>query len=94
MCYRAGVLGKLCSLEVLDLSYNVLYMWLSCYRAGVLGNLSSLEVLDLSYNVLQDEKLRADRWGGLLQNLTYLNLAHNQLYNIPAKHLAQVSLQN
>ena len=46
----------------------------------------------MSHNTLTESKLRAERWGGpldgVLPNLTYLSLAHNSLYSIPASLLA------
>ena len=75
-------------LKYLNISHNIL----NDVRKYVLGNLTSLEVLDMSHNNIANDKLRSDRWGGeyegVLPNLTYLSLAHNQLYDIPAKLLS------
>jgi len=78
-----GILHGTGHLKKLNVSNNIL----NDIRADVLGNLTSLEVLDMSYNSLSDGSLRADRWGGVLPALKYLNVAYNNLYNIPAKHL-------
>lgn len=76
-------------LQRLNLSHNIL----NDIRKYVLGNLTALHSLDLSHNKLTESKLRKDRWGGpysgILPNLTYFSLAHNNLYSIPANLLAQ-----
>jgi len=76
-------------LKKLNISHNIL----NDVRKYVLGNLTTLESLDMSYNKLTESKLRSDRWGGpfngVLNNLTYFSLAHNDLYSIPSKLIAE-----
>jgi len=83
-----GVLHGTKHLRKLNVSHNIL----NDVRRFVLGSLTSLQVLDMSHNTLTESKLRSERWGGpldgVLPNLTYLSLAHNSLYSIPASLLA------
>lgn len=84
-----GILIGTKHLKKLNISHNIL----NDVRKYVLGNLTSLESLDMSYNKLTESKLRSDRWGGpfngVLNNLTYFSLAHNDLYSIPSKLIAE-----
>eukprot|EP00092_Neocalanus_flemingeri_P025507 GFUD01027655.1.p1 GENE.GFUD01027655.1~~GFUD01027655.1.p1 ORF type:complete len:1068 (-),score=163.25 GFUD01027655.1:152-3355(-) len=84
-----GILIGTKHLKKLNVSHNIL----NDVRKYVLGNLTSLESLDMSHNKLTESKLRSDRWGGpfngVLNNLTYFSLAHNDLYSIPSKLIAQ-----
>jgi len=84
-----GILVGTKHLKRLNISHNIL----NDVRKYVLGNLTSLQSLDMSHNKLTESKLRSDRWGGpfngVLNNLTYLSLAHNSLYSIPSKLIAQ-----
>merc|ERR1719285_1180222 len=80
-----GLLRGTSHVKYLNVSHNIL----NDIRKDVLGNMTSLQVLDLSYNELTDGAVKVDRWGAPLKNLSYLNLAYNQLYNLPSSYFSQ-----